>query len=125
MSAYTLHFLRVALTTRFVKNLMTHTRNSSCGPKVVYSRFGKFESLCARRRRCSRGVAISSNDFRNYTRTPVLQQQPLDRYHGHRARVLIRDAVFAAGPLDMTTASPYNGSYIYRKNAFDCRGGQF
>jgi len=36
---YILYFLHVALSTRFVKNLMTHTQNSSCGAKVVYSRF--------------------------------------------------------------------------------------
>lgn len=78
--AHIIYFLHIALLTRFAKNLMTYvyiyiyTWDSSCGAKVVYLRFGKFESLYDRRRRRSRGVAIFSNDFRNYSRT--LMQQP-------------------------------------------------
>lgn len=76
-----IHFLHIALSTRFAKNLMTYVRvhiytwDSSCGAKVVYLHFGKFESLYDRRRRRSRGVAIFSNDFRNNSRTLVQQQQ--------------------------------------------------
>jgi len=111
-----------------MKNITTHTRNSSCEAKVVYSRFGKFESLCACRCLCSRGVPIFSNDFRNYSRTSVQQhqQQPhVPLPWSPRTRTYTRRAIFAAGPLDTTTTPPSsNGSYTHRENALDCRGGQ-
>jgi len=87
---------------------MTHMQNSSCWAEVVYSRFGKFESLCARLTVVVPEGLLSFRTIFEIIPEPRCCSSRMYRYHGHRARVLIHDdAVFAAGPLDMTMASPY------------------